>query len=1326
MILRAFTTLNGLDAINDILKTFLEHIRITTAHKLAGHITPEETACWNSAYTGVEIILSFYKHITSSKCVVDASQSQSIALHDRDRDHPYYFLPQQFLVELRMAVLPVVRSMWNSDFVDHASTSILKSMIDILRAVLDSEQEHGALRRSDKVPTRAKASFKTFSFSAEKENTLKARGHEPDLVREALYRCSNNREWAEEYCRAHRDLQYLPRLPVPAWELPKERTPSPSRTQQSQEAALANTGLKTSAGESSTQPTASAEERPAASLDTQNEVDVDPNGLFLGNPPAPPHAPDWPPVTADADDGDGMAMSIDHLLTITDLRRDATGNAESASSHRVSTPSIFANGAAGTAATTVFIEDLNFERTELRTNLIDRALDVLNVHGDITFELADLITVGAAKAQDATTMRREIGETLVQSLISFQDDDFRSSGKKIAAYAHLLALVLQAKDFYEATLDVLKENLSALFTYIKIFPQSAGQSTSDESSPWVGQILLVVEKLLTEDVQPQQIKWSPPQDEEQRKEDPVVEITEPLVSFDLKLQLFEAIMSILSRIGKDEMMALSVVRILVILSRNRDIAAKLGEKQNLNVFFVMAKQLLGISSDRLHSGFMQVLRHIIEDDDTIRQIMRSEINANFETRVNRPTDTTLYVRQMYHLVLRSPSIFVEVTNEKLKLQKYDSNQRPQILILRQSAKETAPAASPRAAATVQGQGHSSTGNPPDETIKPSTEPSTLPDKSKGTDIKAPIVEHPDGVVHFILSQLLNIKDVEDKDSSSIHKDAAPTEGNLDSPADVEMANVNTPTPTTPSPSVESGADRRGERPDFKPEQHPHYVYRCFLLQCLNELLSSYNRCKVEFINFSRKADPKASTPSKPRSGVLNYILNALIPVGTLNVDNSIAFQKKTIASKWASSAIVSLCMRTGERGYDRQSGVSEDDQEPELLFVRKFVLEHALKAYKDANASNEALDGKYSRMLCIADLFHQMLTGRVVQGAKAHMNDIVLASQKEIAKIMFEKNFITALTGSIADIDLNFPSSKRVIKYILKPLKVLTLTAIYLSQSSSISTTPGQTDDDEISTASSVSDIGTDREETPDLFRHSTLGMLEPGREAESSSESSDDEEMYDDEYDDEGMEYEEEMERDGDEVISDEDEEIEGAGNLEGLPGDVGMDVEVVIDGEDEPTDEEDPDDSDDMDEMDEGEDMDEMEIIDEINGDDENASLGDDNEEWPDEDDGPEDYGDQNGMEPDLNQNRGHESVVRELVREMQNATSGVPGLGADDLDLDIENEVYMDEVDRDEDGASLNFDLMNVRGLNEPTEAEDDDEDDVDDDEPGFSAYVDGKSS
>ena len=1272
LILQSFKAHGGIDAIRCILELFLDEVKRLSSAASPAENNLEESERLASAYGGIQIILTFFTQITASKCVVESTQSQSIASHDRDREQAYYFLPAQFLVELRMCVLPVVKSMWDSDFADKASNSILKTLIEILKTVLDGELEIGALRRSDKAPVRNKAQFKVFNIPTEKENVLKGKGYDQALVREALYRCLNNREWAEEYCKAHRDLPDLPRIPQPSYDQEKAKTPSPPRTPQRQDSeatipdaenALQPEEVLPAHGATGSSSEADAEVQEAAMEESTSSL-----------VPAP-SASGWPSGT-DGDDGDNMAMSIDNLLSITDLlHHEIPINSEPSSSKDILTSPIRTDESVVVQKSScVTIDDLEDERSAVRGGLIDRALGILNIHGDVTFELSDLITVSAAKAPDAITMRREIGATLVQSLISFQtEEDFRPSGKKIAAYANLLALVLQEKEFYDATLDELKDSLSSLFGFIKTFPNQG----PEEPSPWVGQILLVIEKLLGEDVQPTQIKWTPP-DENSQNEDVIAELSEPLLTLDEKTQLFEAITQILTSIGKDESLALSVVRVLVILSRDRTIATKLAEKHNLQRLFLMVKQLAGITNEKLQGSIMLVLRHIIEDDDTIRQIMRVEIVTNFEPRTSRAIDTTGYVRSMYHLVLRSPSIFVEVTNEKLKLSKFDPSQRPQVLTLKPVVTVA------KSSTSILAQAADDTGLATDTSViravRSSTDGAgtTSSEKLKNHESKTPVVEHPDGVIHYLLSQLLSYKDVPDKDLEALSKDptneAVPT-----SPTDIEMSNGSGS--MTPNPAM-SISDKKVEKLEFKAEQHPIYIYRCFLLQCLTELLSSYNQCKIEFINFSRKADPKAVTPSKPRSGVLSYLLNALIPVGTLNHEDSIAFRKKSITSNWAMSTIVSLCLKTGEKGYDGKRVSSEDEHEPELLFVRKFVLEHALKAYKDANASKEPLDIKYARLLSIADLFNRMLSGRFMAYPGANASDSVASSQKELARIMFEKNFISAFTSSIADIDLNFPNSKRTVKYILKPLKVLTHTAIVLSETSSLSTTPGQTDDDEISTASSVSDIGDEREETPDLFRHSTLGMLEPNREAESSSESSDeDEDMYDDEYD-EGIEYEEEMERDGDEVISDEDEEIEGAGPLEGLSGDVGMDVEVMIEGEDdEASDEDDPDDSEDMD--------DGLEVIDEINGDDENDSLVDgDEEEWQDEDDEAGGFGMEGGIGIDSGQAQDHDSAVRDLVRDMQNATGTLPGLDDGDLQHDIENEIYMDEAVHEEDGETCSL--------------------------------------
>lgn len=47
-------------------------------------------------------------------------------------------------------------------------------------------------------------------------------------------------------------------------------------------------------------------------------------------------------------------------------------------------------------------------------NLIDRCLDVINAHGDVTFEIADLITTVVSKSPDPSVQRKTVGETLVR------------------------------------------------------------------------------------------------------------------------------------------------------------------------------------------------------------------------------------------------------------------------------------------------------------------------------------------------------------------------------------------------------------------------------------------------------------------------------------------------------------------------------------------------------------------------------------------------------------------------------------------------------------------------------------------------------------------------------------------------------------------------------------------------------------------------------------------------------------------------------------------------------------------------------------------------
>ena len=1281
--LQSFARAGGVAEIKSILETLIQFRK--SLDKDATKLTADERASSGAAYRGIQAILPLFAQITSSKCIVESSQSQALNTDDRDRENPLPFSGSHLLVRLRAAILPTIRELWESDLVETLPQTELRPMIEILKTILDSEQEGGSGDKNFPQPTGA---FKKFNILTEKVHVLRRKGYDENLVREALYRCNNSRDYAEEYCRVHQQFpRRLPRLPIPPYDqkniplaadtAPSQSNPEPiaerEHTTPTDEVVFPGRALSPDAAHGG------ASNGSATPSDDESSQEL----AMPEAPSTPPVDPPTPSLLADQDEAadessSEMALSIDNLSAIVRLANPTFLPTESDANHNVPTEVVPTPGMLASddgSFTKPTVEDLEVERTKVRATLIDRVLNVLHVKEYLTFELAELLVVGTAKAPDAPTMRQEIGLTLVQSLISQMGDDLRTNGDKIAASANLLGLVIQEREFYEATLDELKDetNLNALFSYIKIFPDQ----TSDKSSPWIGQILLIIEKLLAEDVQPQQIRWAAPESADRPADEPIVEAEEPLISFENKSKLFDAVMDTALRTSKDQSLALSIMRILVILSRNREIASRLADKRMLQGLFFMVKQLPIIEDEKLRSAFMQVLRHIIEDDNTLRQIMKSEIVASFETRTSRPIDTTTYTRNMFQLILRSPKIFVEVTNETLKLNVWNPNERPQVLSLKKTSVDGVEMTEPFT-------GAEGTETPKHETVPNGSQADkeelerSAAEVSKPTELKAPVVEHPDGVIHHLLCQLLNFKDVPDKEPEKV----APASGEKSlslAPVSVESIPIDTPGSSISANDTAvhaEAADKKAGWNNFKPEEHPIAVYRWFLLQCLAELLGSYDRCKVEFINFSRKADPMAMTPSKPRSGVLNYLLNNLIPIGTLATDDTIPLKKKTITSKWAASAIFALCSRTCEKGYSSSDFNSE--KEPELFFVRKFVLEHALKAFKDAQTSADTLDAKYARMLSLAELFSNLLTGRPTNvptsPASTLGQSVTQASHKELAKIMYERGFVNAFTSAIAEIDLNFPNSRRVIKYILKPLKVLTTAALHLSQEIDDLTTLGRADEDEISSASSVSDIDDGREETPDLFRNSTLGLLEPGRESESSSDSSDeDEDMYDG-YDD-GMEYEEEMEqRDGDEVVSDEDEEIEGTGPMEGLAEDVDMDVEVVIDNgegdeEDEESDEDDPDDSEDMD------DVDDIEVIDEITGDDENASLAGGEDEWQDEGDEVDGY-DEEGMEQDPDQ-PGPGIAIRDVLTDLGAITQFGP----------IDGETYMDDNadvgDDDEEG-------------------------------------------
>lgn len=1199
LVLQAFKDRGGIDTLNHILQTFTSEIRaVTLPINENSDRSTDDFMRFELATAGTKNILALYAQFVNGKNVTEASQTLAIvgSRSDRERSRSDQLSAPQFLVELRMAVLPTVRELWGSDIVEKGSSQISEKLIDVIRTICNADCETNAIKRSDKTVAPVKPSRKQFKPTQEYLHTIEGSGYDTELSTEALYRCNNNVAFAVEYCR-ELTRAGTHRYPIPAGDVATV-----------QEAPVSSSRPHTSASTGTATPDDHIMQESALSgiVEGLNDLAAPPSEATSGPP------------------------DLGRLIAEFASRNQRS---DAATTEQSSTAQVPAEGGE-LPHKQITIEDLNEERDAIRENLIDRCLDVINAHGEVTFEISDLITTVIGKSPDPGSTRNSVGETLVVALMSFAgEDDLRTCGKKIAAYAHLLALMLRDRHFYAAALPNLKDNLSTLLSFVKLSPNHS----AEEPSPWIAHILLIIEMLLSEDARPVKTKWTPPKDDNDKVEPLVFEAPELSVSEDDRSQLLEAILDILPRIGKDESLALAVLRILVTLTRTRHVAQTMGEKKNIQRLFVMAKQLAGASSARIQSPLMLILRHIIEDDETIKQIMRAEIKAFFENnRQSRSIDDKHFLRGMAHTALRNPQLFVHVASEMVKLSRWsypsgDSAPRSGILML----KENTPQVTTKTSDDSVQPAVQATEDLSIQDVKPSTEAidSEMPDAPKSAlqEQKLPVVENPDGVIHFLLCELLNYKDVEDKDPATA-TGSATDKPTMSSNGDVTMSGISPAPDAAPSKSAKPPT-----KPEFKAEDHPIYIYRCFILQCLTELLSSYNRTKIEFINFKRSAPPQAMTPSKPRSSVVNYLLFDLIPVGTLDHTESTSLRKKSVTASWADSVLTALLSKTGEHPIDKEREPYDSENEPDLLFVRRFVLENILKAYREATLSNEPLDLKYSRLLALADLMTHIMSGK----ENAGMSDTSTAStsQKQLRRLMFEKGFVSALTSSIADIDLDFPNAKRAVKYILRPLKTLTTTAVSLSDLALISATPGQNDDEEIESATSISDPEDEREETPDLFRNSTLGMFEPGREEDSSSESDDgndsdsdlfyfnllifiddDEEMYEAGYEDE-MEYEEGGPEDDEDNISDEDEEIEGMGPIEGLSGEHGVDVEVIMEDDDEEDDDEGSsgdDDDDDDDEHDSEDDDARVEIIDEAG----NIQQLDDDEdimgEWESDDEG------------------------------------------------------------------------------------------------------------
>ncbi|KAK7203014.1 hypothetical protein BZA70DRAFT_242056, partial [Myxozyma melibiosi] len=986
---------------------------------------------------GDVVVLQIFSALVGMKSVIESSQTSSLASKERDRNRPDYFNPAQFLVELRLTVLPVIRKLWESEELKTVSTPILKMLMSILMAIMNADGETGCLSKEE---GREWSSDQLTSES---------------FVEETAFRPTSFLELGFSRPIEITESEELEDEVVPRAVEPEARVII--TTDETSEDAAESPSIHSS-------PAASAVSREEGPVGTPE------NGSAAGASSSRSRSVDVNNGSIREDD-----MSDDREDTPVARESASTPAPGEQSERRGEEPGPSASDEPVSEKPMMYVSDLNAMRDEIRKDIIARSLQALNTHPDVVFETSKLLmSAFSGKLFTGEARKKAVVEILAFIAKVNEEEDEKARAIKLKTNAHLLGLLLQSDLFFDASVNQLLGCWNMFVGMIRLDP-------NNEDS-WLPDILLIVEKCLSSAEQPKPI---------------ILEhnLTGPIVNRDQLYKgsretLLDAIVNLPEM--KTEANAAAVARVLIALTRDHKIAVKAFERGAITSLLKSIGPLHGEGRIRIQNYITILFRHVMEEPETLEALMLAEARKIYLEQADQlhPTDAHSLIRASYLTILRSPETYVKVVNENFKAVWIPElpAARQDSIMLKSREKETSKPDS--SSAEGDGETAEKSGEPATETKKSEDEEMTDAKPSDPGPARVLSTDKNTGVINFLLNELLATKD-----------DPPENDGNTPEPPEDRLSDSN-------------------QRSQFDPEKHPQFLYRTYLLEVITELLSSYNQCKLEFISYSRRGHT-ISTPSKPRHAVLNYFLNELVSTSTIYGMGNVAIKMKSLISSMASRLLYALISSTQEYEADSDNG-----ENLTITHIRKFVLDATLRAFKDVSTSSEPAGVRYARLVSLGTLCNRFLYSKGHNsGSKSDSSD-----DMSIAKIMFEKNFVGALTSTLNEVDLNIPSSQKVIRVLLRPLSKLSRTSIELSNILEMAKPTEINEEDYFSTDSDEEDY---REETPNFFTNSALGMFEVQEGMDYDEEDSEGSEI-----DDQGEEMEFDEEEDDDEPHSDDDEE--------------------------------------------------------------------------------------------------------------------------------------------------------------------------------------------
>ncbi|KAK9767472.1 E3 ubiquitin-protein ligase tom1, partial [Basidiobolus ranarum] len=742
----------------------------------------------------------------------------------------------------------------------------------------------------------------------------------------------------------------------------------------------------------------------------------------------------------------------------------------------------------------------NEMRLNMKTSIVSRSVELLNNLEDIVFDVRDLLVLSLKDEQD------NMLNDLINQIINF--DPLNSDGldeRTMGVYLRLLALLLN--DATAQSKAVLHSEKYIPMLIKMVSPETPYQPSSIPS--WVAPSLLVIEACisLADEPKPVKLEFDTAEVKSTQTEPEALAIE---VSIPDRESLMEGCLNLLeTSIPQDIHHA--VLRILVRLTRDHTFAVNFAKSGKIPLLFTSYKEgTVGFQGQSAYT--IIILRHTIESAQVLKKMMEQKVVAWFTHPRPRLVDVSTYIRNLGPVALRDSEQFMEATKAVCRLSKYDPKGRSTQITLFKKEEEKNEAAT----------GSSSK----QDTNRSENEDIEMNIDAKETLLSLSTVS--ETLIHFLIEELMSLRFKPSKPDSEL--DVA-VGMNVDLASDGD-ANTSTK-----------------EKSSLPTEEDKIFVYRCFLLQCLTELLASYPHCQSDVMTYNRvkkhSKEPhtpqkESQTPQKHRSSFLSHLLNDLLPYNGVHdsqevLDNEIRKQHKQ--TTWAASVITTLCTK--------EDATDDKAVHNNLLQVKKFVLDAIVRSFKDAIASSSPADIKYGRFLALADLCLKILSSRSnSSGLGSKAND---TQSSNVARMMVEKNFVTLLTNGLSEVDLNYPSSKTLTSALLRPLEFLSKVAIKMGKHFESSNKQTASDEESYYSYDDLDTGESEPEEAPDLYRNSSLGMFEG---ATSLDEDEDDDIDTQDEEDFDEGDFDE-MSSDASDVSDEDDDDIADDSNV---------DMEIVI----------------------------------------------------------------------------------------------------------------------------------------------------------------------